>query len=211
MPTFRKSVLILAIVIICGSVFLILNGIWPLDKVGDTYTGINIPNDQSERVQRRDTENVSDDIVRFNVYDTPLARPSFTFMAGPDQTVDLSEFTGKKLIVNLWATWCAPCVEELPSLARLKQRLLDEGAGFDVITISIDAQKDFSDIRKFLDKHDADILPPYMDAGGQVLDHYNLSSFPATIIFNEQGQQIAEYLKPLEWDSDNVIEALNRL
>tara|TARA_B100000686_G_C16803614_1_gene988124 strand:+ start:228 stop:962 length:735 start_codon:yes stop_codon:yes gene_type:complete len=240
MITFRKTVIALAILLICGAVFLILNGKWPLDKVGDTYTGINIPNDQStpvelgvtsmrevaKREQATNAENavnapemqagVTEDNLQdgrdiqgaWTLYNPPLDVPEITFYASPDEPVRLNQFMGSKLVVNLWATWCAPCVEELPTLAALKQRMIDDNAPIQVIAVSMDSQQDFEDIRDFLFENNADILPAYMDTDNQFMQNFNLSSFPVTYVFNEDAQMIAQYDRPMDWADPAVIERL---
>ncbi len=206
--SFRYKILIFAVLLIAGATFLILKGNWPLDKVGDTYTGINIPNDQADNPERAQG---APDSLEFAVYDQPRALPDVRFYGPGDQTFSFDNWAGRKLLVNFWATWCAPCVEELPRLNLLQQELRGQGSNIDVITVSMDSQKDFDEIMDFLKKHQAGGLTPYMDSGRDIMKKFNLSGFPVTYILNEQGLEITRYEGPLAWDDPKVLEALLRL
>lgn len=206
--SFRQKTLIFAILLVAGASFLILKGNWPLDKVGDTYTGINIDNEDSEPVN---VNAEKPEIVEFAKYDTPLPVPAIQFFGPDGASYSLDSWEGQKLIVNFWATWCAPCVEELPRLNLLKQELKARGVNMDVITISMDTQQDFEDIQEFLRDHKAGGLPAFMDTERTVLRNMEMSGFPVTYMLNEQGQEITRYEGPLEWDDPKVIEALLRL
>lgn len=206
--SFRTKILIFALAILAGSTLLILKGKWPIDKVGDTYTGINISNDQSETVDRAEGE---PETVDFATYNTPRTVPAVNFY-GPDGSVyGFDNWRGQKLVVNFWATWCAPCVEELPRLNLLKQELESRGAAVSVIAISMDAQKDFDQIADFLKKHKAGKLHPFMDTNREIMGKMNLSGFPVTYILDEQGRELTRYEGPLAWDDPKVLDAILRL
>lgn len=209
--SFRQKIILFASVIILGATLLILNGKWSIDKVGETYTGINIANDETLREQPTTQSSAEPESLEFALHETPLDMPALTFFTADGQEYGFDQWQGRKLIVNLWATWCAPCVEEMPLLDNLKTILEQRQAGFDVIAISIDRQKSFADINRFFDKHGIENLVPFMDTENQVMMNMTISSFPVTYILNEQGQEIARYNGPLEWDHPKVIDALLKL
>ena len=206
--SFRMKILTFALVILASSTFLILKGKWPIDKVGDTYTGINIAEDQSEDISR---DKGPVDAVDFAVYDTPRDVPDVSFFGPDGRAFTFDNWRGQKLVVNFWATWCAPCVEELPRLNLLKQELDSRGTNVSVIAISMDTQKDFDDIAAFLKRHKAGKLTPFMDTNREVMRKMNLSGFPVTYILNEQGHEITRYEGPLAWDDPKVLDAILRL
>lgn len=206
--SFRLKTMIFAAIIVAGATFLILKGTWSLDKVGDTYTGINIPNDQAEPLPEKVSE-VGE--VTFARYNQPRDFPNITFYGPGQQSFNIANWQGRKLLINFWATWCAPCVEELPRLNLMKQELASRNANIDVITISMDTHKDFNDILAFLKRHKAGGLPAYMDSGREIMKGLNLSGFPVTYVLNEYGQEISRYEGPLAWDNPKVIEALLKL
>ncbi|MGM0422011.1 MAG: TlpA family protein disulfide reductase [Pseudomonadota bacterium] len=178
---------------------------WPLDKAGQATTGMNLP--ENTEISTDDPPERSRDM--FHHYETPAPVPRIPFFAAENQPVDFSRWRGQKLIVNLWATWCAPCVDELPYLDNLKEKA---GAlGMDVIAVSLDRQKDHAEIAAFLDKLDVENLTPYHDADGEFMRNLDIRQFPLTLILNEQGQIIAQHQGPLKWDAPQVIKALSNL
>ena len=205
MKSFRIIVTLIGLLIIGGGVFLILNGMWPLGKAGDEPTGMNIP--VGAEVTAENPPERSRDM--FHHYETPAPLPPLMFYAADTQPVRFDRWRGQKLIVNLWATWCAPCVDELPYLDNLKSEI--SGRGFDVIAISLDRQKDFAGVEAFMNKLNIQNLETYVDQQSQFMRKLELRSFPLTLILNEEGNIIAQHQGPLKWDDPQVIQALMQL
>jgi thiol-disulfide isomerase/thioredoxin len=116
----------------------------------------------------------------------------------------LAEYAGRAVLVNFWATWCAPCVAELPSLDRLQAKR--GGGGFAVIALSEDRQG-WPVIRPFLQKIGVRALPVYHDAGGETAVKLKVSAMPTTILFDSTGREVGRVVGPAEWDSPEA-EAL---
>ncbi len=123
--------------------------------------------------------------------------PAFTLqdLAGKEQI--LSQWRGKLIMLNFWATWCGPCRAEMPGMERLWQRYRDEGLV--VVAVSVDEGMERR-VAKFVE-----ILklsyPILLDAEGVVSDHYQVSALPHSFLINSDGQLIAKVVGEREWDS----------
>jgi len=114
----------------------------------------------------------------------------------------IKDFRGKIVILNLWATWCAPCVKEMPSLESLAARLPPDR--FAVVAVSQD--KGGAAIAKpFLDRIGVRRLPLYVDPTGRVARDLGARGFPTTILIAQNGTVLAKLEGPAEWDSDEMI------
>lgn len=116
-----------------------------------------------------------------------------------EQPASLGAYRGKPLIVNLWATWCAPCIKEMPSLARLAAALKDEGVS--VVAISEDRGGKFV-VDPFLKAHNIAGLPVYLDktmSSGKAFKATTI--LPMTILIDVNGNEIGRVFGDREWDS----------
>ncbi|MGE0054261.1 MAG: TlpA family protein disulfide reductase [Hyphomicrobium sp.] len=132
---------------------------------------------------------------------TPEALPEITFNDADGKTLTLADFKGKTILLNLWATWCAPCREEMPALDRLQSTL--GGDDFEVIALSLD-RKGAAASKKFLDETKATHLKLYTDASGKQGTVLKIVGMPTTILINKEGQEIGRLAGPAEWDSPDA-------
>jgi thiol-disulfide isomerase/thioredoxin len=134
----------------------------------------------------------------------PLAEDiGFTDDAG--QRRGLADWKGKVVLLNLWATWCAPCKLEMPSLSRLQTQL--GGADFAVVPVSLDRNGPDAP-RKFLSSNNLGNLPLLMDAGGDLTTKLGVIGLPATLILDREGREVARLLGPAEWDGPAALDVL---
>ena len=133
------------------------------------------------------------------VHDPRKDIPAFTFKdaAGTDKT--LADFKGRVVLLNLWATWCAPCRKEMPDLARLQKEI--GGPGFDVVALSLD-RKGAEASSAFLKETGADNLALYTDVESKALSAVNALGLPATLLIDKDGKEAARLLGPAAWASD---------
>ena len=118
----------------------------------------------------------------------------------------LSELRGKVVVLNFWATWCPPCVQEMPALSRLHQQILASGGM--VLGISVD--DDDAKYQKFLVDHQIS-FPNYRDPTKNISASYGSYMFPETYIIDRNGKLARKIIGPQVWDSPEMIAYLKRL
>jgi thiol-disulfide isomerase/thioredoxin len=119
----------------------------------------------------------------------------------------LADFRGKLVLLNVWATWCAPCREEMPALDRLQAKL--GGSRFEVVALSVD-QQGAGIARKFFDEVGVKSLGLYVDPSAQAAFKLGAPGLPVTLLVDRDGREIGRRLGPAKWDSPEVVEALRR-
>jgi thiol-disulfide isomerase/thioredoxin len=120
------------------------------------------------------------------------------FADGDGKPLKLSGWRGKVALVNLWATWCAPCRKEMPALAELQSKL--GGPDFEVLAISID-RKGTAASAAFLDEAKATALKLYVDPSAKALGALQAIGLPASVLVDREGREIGRLLGPAEWNS----------
>lgn len=106
--------------------------------------------------------------------------PDFTLTSLEGQEVKLSDFKGRKVMLNFWATWCPPCKAEMPAM----QQLYDQANGYiEILAINIDPQ---NDVAGFVRENEL-TFPILLDKTGKVNENYSIISIPTTILINEKG------------------------
>jgi peroxiredoxin len=127
--------------------------------------------------------------------------PDFRLPSLTGEEVDLASHRGRVVLLNFWATWCPPCVAEMPSLERLHRALGPEG--LTVLTISAD--EDEEDLREFVARYDLS-LPVLLDPGGRTAAAaYRTTGYPETFLLDRQGRLIRHYVGPAEWDTPEAL------
>jgi cytochrome c biogenesis protein CcmG, thiol:disulfide interchange protein DsbE len=134
-----------------------------------------------------------------------MAAPDFT-VHDSDRTVTLSQLKGQVVVLNFWATWCAPCVEEVPSLVEMQQRMKSKGVT--VLAVSVDA--DENNYRRFLRDHSVALLT-VRDADQKSNGLYGTSKFPETYIIDRNGVVRRKFIGAVDWTEPEVIDFLERL
>lgn len=132
---------------------------------------------------------------------SPQALPDITFKDADGKDIALSNFKGKTVLLNLWATWCAPCREEMPALNRLQQALGSDK--FEVVALSLDRQG-VEATRKFLTEVKADALKLYIDATAKQGLELKIVGMPTTILIDADGKEVGRLAGPAEWDSTDA-------
>jgi thiol-disulfide isomerase/thioredoxin len=134
--------------------------------------------------------------------------PLLTFLDEEGTKVTLEKFRGKIVVLNLWATWCTPCVAEMPMLDRLQQQL--EGVGVVVVALSIDRGGP-EVVREFFDEHEITHLGVYVDPTMRAQSDVSAIGLPTTIIIDREGNDRGRIVGPAEWDdaeaADLVLKA----
>jgi cytochrome c biogenesis protein CcmG, thiol:disulfide interchange protein DsbE len=133
------------------------------------------------------------------------AAPGFSFNLNGNPAT-LADLRGKVVVLNFWATWCPPCVEEAPSLERLQETIAPRGGT--VLGISVD--DDEAAYSKFLqDQHFT--FPNYRDPSRRIALSYGTSMYPETYIIDRNGRLARKIIGPQDWDSPEIAAYLNQL
>jgi peroxiredoxin len=134
-----------------------------------------------------------------------LAAKEFT-VQDSDRTVTLNQFHGKIVVLNFWATWCPPCVEELPSLMTLQERLRSQG----VVVVGISIDEDNGKYHRFLQERGINFLT-VRDPAQRVSSMYQTTGWPETYIIDRQGVVRRKFVGAVDWSAPEVVEFLTRL
>jgi cytochrome c biogenesis protein CcmG/thiol:disulfide interchange protein DsbE len=121
-----------------------------------------------------------------------------------DRTVDLSKLRGKVVVLNFWASWCAPCLEELPSLEAL-QRTLPQ-----VTVLAVSTDEDTTAYKNFLLQHHVNLLT-VQDAAQTSNPLYGTYRYPETYIIDKNGMIRRKYIGPQDFMSKEIVDSLKRL
>ncbi len=148
------------------------------------------------------------EMTRLYVMEAPPPMPTRTLRDAAGNETTLAAFQGEVMVLNLWATWCAPCMEEMPSLAQLQYNF--EGR-IRVIPISVDSEGDREKAISELRRLSGGALPFLQDMTRGVLFDAHAAGMPVTIIYDAQGQEVARLAGGADWggaDASRVIEAV---
>jgi thiol-disulfide isomerase/thioredoxin len=145
---------------------------------------------------------------KFVWHDAPKPAPMTVFKdeSGNDHT--LADFAGKALVVNFWATWCAPCVKEMPTLDALQAQLGAKG----VAVLAISQDREGAQVAKpFKEKNGWNNLALYIEAAGSFQKDADLRGLPTSIILNKAGQEVGRVEGEVNWTSPEVEQKLQAL
>ncbi|MFQ5481631.1 MAG: TlpA disulfide reductase family protein [Nitrospinaceae bacterium] len=145
---------------------------------------------------------------RQNVGSEPGAlAPGFTVPDLNGRRVSLADYRGQVVVINLWATWCAPCRIEMPSIEKMHRRF--RSAGLTVLAVSLDKGRD-EEVRKFVEERQLS-FPVLIDNEQQVEGLYQTISIPTTYVIDRQGRVAARVDGAKNWESEETFKALQLL
>ncbi|MBZ5646773.1 MAG: TlpA family protein disulfide reductase [Acidobacteriia bacterium] len=131
--------------------------------------------------------------------------PDFT-VTDADRTVSLKDLRGKVVVLNFWATWCPPCVDEMPSLVRMQREMKSKGVT--VLAVSLD--EDARQYRTFLEKNHVDLLT-VRDPRQKSNELYGTFKFPETYIIDRQGVLRRKFIGPVDWTKPDILDYISKL
>ncbi|MBN1204015.1 MAG: TlpA family protein disulfide reductase [Myxococcaceae bacterium] len=138
----------------------------------------------------------------------PRPLPDFRIIDSEGRELGPKELAGRIVVLNLWATWCGPCVHEMPSLERLQTALGSEKLA--VIAVSLDREGRRA-VERFRASTGLKVLKSYYDPRGRTGEVLGASGLPLTLILNTQGEEIARATGSLDWSSPEVLAYLRGL
>jgi peroxiredoxin len=132
------------------------------------------------------------------------AAPDFT-VKDSDKTVSLHDYKGKIVVLNFWTTWCAPCIEEMPSLAQLQHKL-----GPNAVVLAVSTDKSDTDYHRFLVQHKIDFLT-VRDESADSAALYGTTGQPETFIIDKNFRVRRKLVGPQHWESSEFVDYINKL
>lgn len=139
---------------------------------------------------------------------TPMDSPApgFDLVDIQGERHRLADYRGRVVIVNFWATWCPPCIAELPSMQRAWEQLRPEG----ILLLGINVGEDRKTIEAFDQKHPVD-FPLLVDADSTASDDWPIRGMPTTFVVDGQGRVAYVAIGAREWDSPVLLDAVRAL
>ena len=145
--------------------------------------------------------------LKFSPLETGRPAPIFTLPGLYGKMVSLSNYQGHVVLVNIWATWCLPCVDEMPSMERLYQELKDEN--FEIVAISIDAMGAEA-VAPFMKKNKLSFAA-LLDPEGTIKSAYQTTGVPESFIINKRGILVEKIIGPRNWADPAAVRYLRDL
>jgi thiol-disulfide isomerase/thioredoxin len=129
------------------------------------------------------------------------------FLGASGEEITLADYAGKGLILNFWATWCAPCVSEMPQLNRLSAFVRENH--IEVLTVSEDLNG-LKSVPKFYKSHNLYDIPILIDKKGKLMRSFAGKGLPLTVLINQHGQEVGRVVGQAEWDSVEIVDYVRR-
>ena len=122
------------------------------------------------------------------------------------QTHKLSDYKGKTLIINFWASWCPPCRKEMPSMERAWQKVKKDN----IVMLAINVGEDEDTVFTFLGDYPV-TFTILLDTTGKVTEHWPIKGLPTTYVVSPEGKLVYQAIGGREWDDDNILELIKNL
>lgn len=133
--------------------------------------------------------------------------PNFTAKDLNGKSISLADYKGKVVFLNLWATWCPPCREEMPSMQKLYEQL--QGQDFEILAVSIDTDGAKS-VAPFMKKYGL-TFPALLDPDNKVARLYQVTGVPESFILNKKGIIVKKIIGPMDWSSESALSFFYKL
>ncbi len=146
--------------------------------------------------------------ANFTFFDKPRPVPEVRFTDGEGRDLSLDRFRGKVVLLNLWATWCAPCRREMPALDRLQARL--GGDDFEVLALAVD-RGGAAKVKAFLDELGIERLGLYVDTSTRALRVLGAYGLPTTLLIDRAGNEVMRVIGATEWDGAEIVDLVRHL
>lgn len=132
--------------------------------------------------------------------------PGFTITADNGRTITRGEFGGKLLVLNFWATWCPPCIQEMPSLNEMQKALAPSG----VVVLGVSVDQNQQSYRALLDRAKVSFLTA-RDPEAKISANYGTFKYPETYLINRDGKVVQKIIGPTNWTDPQMIEQIKTL
>ena len=149
------------------------------------------------------------ELAAFRVTEAPMIAPNVTFKAPDGRSLTLADFRGRMVLLNLWATWCAPCRHEMPALDRLQQTL--GGDKFEVVAVNIDTRNP-DRAATWLTENGIRHMANYSDSSARIFQDLKTAGrafgMPTTLLIDANGCELGFLAGPAEWASDDAMKLI---
>ncbi|HVJ52969.1 MAG TPA: TlpA disulfide reductase family protein [Aliidongia sp.] len=172
--------------VVCG----VIVTVWHFAAVGDTGG----------------TPPLDGEMIQFSLATPPVPAPEIGFTDAQNAKLDFSAFKGKVTLVNMWATWCVPCVREMPTLETLKET--HDSDKFAVVTISED-RGGAKVVDEFFDQHGLGKLTRYLDPKSEIGRGLKLRGLPTTILLDAEGRELGRFEGGANWASPEAVALID--
>ncbi len=126
--------------------------------------------------------------------------PNFTFPDLTGQTVSLSDYRGRLVFLNIWATWCPPCVDEMPSMEKLYNKFKSDQ--FEILAVSVDGEGS-KVVAPFMERLNL-TFPALLDKKGKIKNIYGVTGIPESFIIGKNGIILKKVIGPIDWAKPDV-------
>jgi len=147
------------------------------------------------------------DLKNLVVHKNPKKLEKINFKNINNETINLNRFENSLIIINFWATWCAPCIEEMPSLNRLKKNPVFNNLQIIPINVGRDSVAKSKDFYKKLKINNLEI---YFDDDVKLAKKFLLRGLPTTVFINKKGEEFARVMGFINFDDKNIIKWLKK-
>ena len=141
------------------------------------------------------------------IHKNPKKLEKINFKNINNETINLNSFENSLIIINFWATWCAPCIEEMPSLDRLKRNPIFNN--LEIIPINV-GRDNIAKLKDFYKKLKINDLKIYFDKDVELANKFLLRGLPTTVFINKQGEEFARVIGFVNFDDKNIIKWLKK-
>lgn len=132
--------------------------------------------------------------------------PSFSLASQGGVLTTLDRYRGRVVLLNFWATWCPPCVQEVPSLEMLKRQM--EGKAFQILAVSVD-EEGWPAIQQFLKKVPVTMMI-LLDARGDIASRYGVDFLPVSLLIDKTGRILKRFVGPRDWTEARTVEEIKK-
>jgi cytochrome c biogenesis protein CcmG, thiol:disulfide interchange protein DsbE len=132
--------------------------------------------------------------------------PDFSITADNGRTVSASNFGGKLLVLNFWATWCPPCINEIPSLDQFQKLFASSG----VVVLGVSVDKDEQVYKRFLSRAKVSFMTA-RDPGNKINAEYGTFKFPETYLINSDGKVVMKVINETDWTDPKMLDYVKSL
>jgi thiol-disulfide isomerase/thioredoxin len=148
------------------------------------------------------------DMSKLKLANPPMPLPPISFSDAQGNTHRVADFQGHGMVINLWATWCSPCVAEMPSLEKLSRAVAKD----DIAVMPLSSDRGGADVvENFFAKNNIRALPVLLDPSGAAAGAFHLPGIPTTLIVDRNGQERARMVGSANWGSPEAIALVRRL